>query len=210
MARAQDAGRHAARVLARPAPRVFVCWNAGTLAGALAGSRPRRSGARSGSTRSFPAAFLALLAPQLRQPRRAGAPRWPAPLIALVLLPFAPAGVPVMARARSACLPVPAEGARVSWAALLALCAAPTRSRRPGRARGRAELGPLRARSLDLVAVPLLGRADRRPDARRRRRIADARLPALAVAAVLVWRRAPFLVVVLAAAATAALLRAVA
>lgn len=36
----------------------------------------------------------------------------------------------------------------------------------------------------------------------------DARLPALAVAAVLVWRKAPFLVVVLAAAATAALLRA--
>jgi hypothetical protein len=37
----------------------------------------------------------------------------------------------------------------------------------------------------------------------------DARAPALAVAAVLVWRRAPFLVVVLAAAAAAALLRAV-
>lgn len=37
--------------------------------------------------------------------------------------------------------------------------------------------------------------------------VADARLPALGVAAVLVWRRAPFLVVVLAAAATAALLR---
>ena len=38
--------------------------------------------------------------------------------------------------------------------------------------------------------------------------VLDARVPALAVAAVLVWRRAPFLVVVLAAAATAALLRA--
>jgi hypothetical protein len=35
----------------------------------------------------------------------------------------------------------------------------------------------------------------------------DARVPALAVAAVLVWRRAPFLVVVLAAAGTAELLR---
>jgi hypothetical protein len=39
--------------------------------------------------------------------------------------------------------------------------------------------------------------------------VIDARLPALVVAGVLVWRRAPFLVVVLAAAATAALLRAV-
>jgi hypothetical protein len=42
------------------------------------------------------------------------------------------------------------------------------------------------------------------------RLVIDARAPALAVAAVLVWRRAPFLVVVLAAAATAALLRALA
>lgn len=39
------------------------------------------------------------------------------------------------------------------------------------------------------------------------RLVLDARLPALAVAAILVWRRAPFLVIVLAAAATAALLR---
>ena len=37
--------------------------------------------------------------------------------------------------------------------------------------------------------------------------VVDARLPAVAVAGVLVWRRAPFLVVVFAAAATAALLR---
>jgi branched chain amino acid efflux pump len=36
----------------------------------------------------------------------------------------------------------------------------------------------------------------------------DARLPAVAVAAVCIWRRLPFLVVNLAAAATAALLRA--
>jgi hypothetical protein len=36
----------------------------------------------------------------------------------------------------------------------------------------------------------------------------DARLPALAVAAFLLWRRAPFLVVVIAGAAVAAVLRA--
>lgn len=40
--------------------------------------------------------------------------------------------------------------------------------------------------------------------------VIDARVPAMAVAALLVWRRAPFLVVVLSAAATAALLRALA
>jgi len=38
--------------------------------------------------------------------------------------------------------------------------------------------------------------------------VIDARAAALAVAAVLAWRRAPFLVVVLASAATGALLRA--
>ena len=37
--------------------------------------------------------------------------------------------------------------------------------------------------------------------------VLDARLPAVLVAAVLVWRKAPFLVVVLAAGGTAALLR---
>ena len=37
----------------------------------------------------------------------------------------------------------------------------------------------------------------------------DARVPALGVAALCVWRRAPFLVTVLAAAATAAALRAI-
>ena len=40
------------------------------------------------------------------------------------------------------------------------------------------------------------------------RLVVDARVPAMVVAALLVWRRAPFLVVVLSAAATAALLRA--
>jgi branched-subunit amino acid transport protein len=62
---------------------------------------------------------------------------------------------------------------------------------------------------LDLVAVPLLAAlilVQTLGDGRRL--VVDARAPALAVAAVLVWRRAPFLVVVLAAAATAALLRA--
>ena len=42
------------------------------------------------------------------------------------------------------------------------------------------------------------------------RLVLDARVPAMGVAALLVWRRAPFLVVVLGAAATAAALRALA
>ncbi len=75
---------------------------------------------------------------------------------------------------------------------------------------GRRAVRPELAQVLELFAVPLLaalvlvqtfdggGRL-----------VLDARAPALCVAALLVWRRAPFLVVVLAAAGTAALLRAV-
>ena len=74
---------------------VFVFWNAGTLLGALAGGvlgDPRDLGLDA----IFPAVFLALLVPQLRS----GDARLAAlagVAIALVLLPVAPAGVPVMA-----------------------------------------------------------------------------------------------------------------
>ena len=74
---------------------------------------------------------------------------------------------------------------------------------------GGRQLGPRLRPTLDLVAVPLLAALIvTQTVGTGQRLVLDARLPALAVAAVLVWRRAPFLVVVLAAAATAALLRA--
>jgi hypothetical protein len=97
----------------------------------------------------------------------------------------------------------------VSWAAVIALCAAAyalkaagslVGSRAPGRdaAGGRLELlvVPVIA---GLIAVQTLGQG--------RELVLDARVPALLVAGALVWRRAPLLVVVIAAAATAALLR---
>jgi 4-azaleucine resistance transporter AzlC len=95
MARAQDEPRPARSAFWLTGVSVFVCWNAGTLAGALAGSglgEPTRYGLDA----MFPAAFLALLAPQLRQ---AGAPQaaLAGALIAVVLLPLTPAGVPVLA-----------------------------------------------------------------------------------------------------------------
>jgi branched-subunit amino acid transport protein len=100
----------------------------------------------------------------------------------------------------------------MSWTALLALCAASYALKAVGPllAGGR-ELGPQARRALDLVAVPLLAAlilVQTLGDGHRL--VVDARVPALAVAAVLVWRRAPFLVVVLAAAGTAALVRALA
>jgi branched-subunit amino acid transport protein len=98
----------------------------------------------------------------------------------------------------------------VSWTALLALCAVSyaLKAVGPVLAGGR-RLGPRARRALDLVAVPLLAAlivVQTLGDGHRLE--IDARVPALVVAAVLVWRRAPFLVVVLAAAGTAALLRA--
>jgi branched-subunit amino acid transport protein len=100
----------------------------------------------------------------------------------------------------------------MSWSALLALCAISyaLKASGPVLAGGR-RLGPQARLTLDLVAVPLLAAlilVQTVGDGHRL--VLDARVPALAVAAVLVWRRAPFLVVVLAAAATAALLRALA
>jgi len=100
----------------------------------------------------------------------------------------------------------------MTWTALLARSAVSyaLKASGPVLAGGR-RLGPQVRQTLDLVAVPLLAAlilVQTVGDGHRL--VLDARGPALAVAAILVWRRAPFLVVVLAAAGTAALLRAVA
>ncbi len=97
----------------------------------------------------------------------------------------------------------------MSWPALLAVCAGTFAMKAAGPiVIGHRRLPPFAERLAGLIAVPVLaamvalqtvgdGTALR----------LDARLPAMAVAALLVWRRAPFLVVVLAAAATAAAAR---
>jgi predicted branched-subunit amino acid permease len=76
---------------------VFVCWNSATLAGALA-SQALTDPEALGLDAVFPAAFVALLAPQLRRP---GAPAaaLAGALIAAVLVPFVPPGVPVLVAA---------------------------------------------------------------------------------------------------------------
>lgn len=95
MARAEDEPQQARRAFIATGISVWLCWNAGTLTGALLGGvlgDPRALGLDA----MFPAAFLALLAPQLRRP---GAPTAAVAgaLIAVALVPFAPAGVPVIA-----------------------------------------------------------------------------------------------------------------
>ena len=95
MARSQDDVGTARRAFALTGISVWVCWAAGTAAGALMGGvigDPRAFGLDA----MFPAAFLALLGPQLRRP---GAPAAAVAgaAVALLLVPFAPAGVPVIA-----------------------------------------------------------------------------------------------------------------
>jgi 4-azaleucine resistance transporter AzlC len=95
MARAQEDPGLAHSAFLLTGLSVFVFWNLGTLIGAVVGGGlgdPRDYGLDA----MFPAAFLALLAPQLRRP---GAPTAAVAggLIAVALLPLAPAGVPVLA-----------------------------------------------------------------------------------------------------------------
>jgi 4-azaleucine resistance transporter AzlC len=80
---------------------LYVCWVGGTAAGAAVGDalgEPERYGLDA----AFPALFLALLVPQVRT-RRALAAALAGAVIAFVLIPFVPAGVPIIA-ATAGCL----------------------------------------------------------------------------------------------------------
>lgn len=94
MAHAQEEPHDSRRAFELTGIAIFICWNLGTLIGALAGGALADPG-ELGLDAIFPAVFLALLVPQLRQQGAVGAALLGAG-IALVLLPVAPAGVPVM------------------------------------------------------------------------------------------------------------------
>jgi 4-azaleucine resistance transporter AzlC len=94
-------GRYDRRLLVGGGLVLYVCWVGGTALGALVGDRlgdPERYGLDA----AFPALFLALLVPQVTS-RRALAAALAGGAIALVLIPFVPAGVPIVA-ATAACL----------------------------------------------------------------------------------------------------------
>ena len=80
---------------------LYVSWVGGTALGAL-GGEALGDPADLGLDAAFPALFLALLVPQVRT-RRALAAALLGGAVALVLLPFTPAGVPIVAAA-GACL----------------------------------------------------------------------------------------------------------
>lgn len=92
---AEGEGRWNPRVLVAAGVGIWVAWVGGTVVGVLFGDvigDPNRLGLDA----AFPALFLALLAPQTREP----APRLAAAIgatIGLALTPFTPAGVPIVA-----------------------------------------------------------------------------------------------------------------
>ena len=106
MARAQPDPRRARVAFWATGASVFAFWNAATIAGALIGSAIADPAAL-GLDAVFPAAFVALLAPQLatgpaRRAALAGA------AIAVALVPVAPAGVPVLAAIAATLVAAPA------------------------------------------------------------------------------------------------------
>ena len=97
----------------------------------------------------------------------------------------------------------------MSWWAVLALCVSAYALKALGIVLGdRIPRSTLAGGALDVVVVPVIAALILVQTLDGGHEITiDARLPALLVAALLVWRRAPILVIVLAAGAAASLLR---
>lgn len=94
MATAQEDPGHAGGAFWTTGLAVFVCWNLGTVVGAVSGQAIGDPTAL-GLDVAFPAGFLALLAPQFRN--RAGRVAATAGgVVALAALPFTPPGAPVV------------------------------------------------------------------------------------------------------------------
>jgi branched-subunit amino acid transport protein len=97
----------------------------------------------------------------------------------------------------------------VTWAAILALGVVSFGLKALGPVMiGRRQIHPRVTDALDLLPIPMLAAIVLVGTVASGHRIElDARVPGVAVAALLVWRRAPFLAVIAAAAATTALVR---
>jgi 4-azaleucine resistance transporter AzlC len=95
MALSQADRNHQARAFWATGLAIFVCWNVGTLAGALGGSAigdPQTLGLDA----AFPAGYLVLLLPHVqRLPGKVAAALGAG--IALLLIPLTPVGVPILA-----------------------------------------------------------------------------------------------------------------
>jgi 4-azaleucine resistance transporter AzlC len=94
-------GRFDRRLLVGAGLVLYIAWVGGTAVGALVGEAIADP-ASLGLDAAFPALFLALLVPQLRS-RSALVAALIAAAVALVLIPFTPPGIPIIA-ASAACL----------------------------------------------------------------------------------------------------------
>jgi branched chain amino acid efflux pump len=83
---------------------LYFFWNLGTLLGALAGSAidPKKFGLDA----AFPAAYVAMLFPLLRDPRGRLAALLGA-VICLVLIPFVPVGIPILCASLAVLVGIP-------------------------------------------------------------------------------------------------------
>lgn len=104
MAAAQEDEAHRVAAFWITGLSVYLFWNVGTLIGALLGSAidPKVFGLDA----AFPAAFLAMLWPLLRERRSAMAALIGAS-VCLVLIPFVPVGVPILCAALGILVGVP-------------------------------------------------------------------------------------------------------
>ena len=208
MSRRPD-GRYDRRLLVGAGLVLYACWVGGTIVGALAGEA-LGDPADLGLDAAFPALFLAILVTQVHS-RRALAAAVLGGTIALVLIPVAPAGVPIVAAA-AACLIGWRKPVSEVWIVIVVVAAATIALK---------SVGPvlLGGRSLPehltgvvellapallaaLVVTQLVGGDEEI--------VLDARLVGIGAAVVAILLRAPLLVVVVAAAAATALVRLVA
>ncbi len=104
MAAAQDDDAHKSAAFWITGLSVYLFWNVGTLIGALLGTAV--DPATYGLDAAFPAAFVAILFPLLRQKRPALAAAIGA-AVCLVLIPFTPVGVPILCAALAILVGVP-------------------------------------------------------------------------------------------------------
>ena len=106
MATAQDDEQHRRAAFWITGVSVYVFWNLGTLIGALVGSSidPERYGLDA----AFPAAFVAVLFPLLKD-RRAALAATIGAVVCAALIPFTPVGVPILCAAAGILVGVPRE-----------------------------------------------------------------------------------------------------
>ena len=185
---------------------VLACWPGGAVIGGLIGSAVHDTSAF-GLDAMFPAVILALIVKDLREVRTRRAALAGA-AIALAATPFLPAGLPVLL-ALAAVLLRMKEPTTLVVAGMATLAAGTYAFRLSGQLlRARITFPPRATRLLEAAAVILLAALVATTALTEGHGFSGFARPAgVLVAGVLAWRKAPFLVIVLAAAAVTALLR---